>query len=178
MENTMFFVYADCKPDGTPFYIGKGNADRLNKKPRVNRHHTNICAKYPNWYRGLAFMGNEQEAFAKEIELIAKYRAIIVNRTNGGEGVSGLTPWNKGLPMLPHVKEILLKAKLGKKASEETKRKMSEARIGKSVNKGFKHTEETKAKMSLASKSHIRTPEWKQKIAESVKANWAKRKQG
>ena len=174
----MFFVYVDCKPDGTPFYVGKGNADRLNKKKRVNRHHTNICAKYPDWYRGLAFMGNEQDAFNKEIELIAKYREIIVNRTNGGEGVSGITPWNKGLPMLPHVKEILRNAKLGKKASEETKRKMSEARIGKSVNKGFKHTDETKAKMSIASKSHIRTPEWKQKIAESVKANWAKRKQG
>jgi hypothetical protein len=174
----MFFVYADCKPDGTPFYIGKGNADRLNKKSRVNRHHTNICAKYPSWYRGLAFMGSEKEALAKEIELIAKYRAIIVNRTNGGEGVSGLTPWNKGLPMLPHVKEILRNAKLGKKASEETKRKMSEARIGNTYAKGVKHTDETKAKMSLASKSHIRTPEWKQKIAESVKANWAKRKQG
>jgi hypothetical protein len=174
----MFFVYVDCKPDGTPFYIGKGNADRLNKKKRVNRHHTNICAKYPDWYRGLAFMGNEQEAFAKEIELIAKYRAIIVNRTNGGEGVSGLTPWNKGLPMLPHVKEMLLSAKLGKKASEETKKKMSEAHKGNSYAKGVKHTDETKAKMSQASKSHIRTPEWKQKIAESVKANWAKRKQG
>ena len=174
----MFFVYVDCKPDGTPFYIGKGLINRVYMKARKNKHHANICAKYPNWYRGLAFMGNEKDAFAKEIELIAKYREIIVNRTNGGEGVSGLTPWNKGLPMLPYVKEILLNAKLGKKASEETKRKMSEARKGKSIKKGFKHTDETKAKMSLASKSHIRTPEWKQKIAESVKANWAKRKQG
>jgi hypothetical protein len=174
----MFFVYVDCKPNGTPFYIGKGNLERLNKKSRVNRYHTNICAKYPTWYRGLAFMGNEQDAFLKEIELIAKYRAIVVNRTNGGEGVSGLTPWNKGLPMLPHVKDGLIKANTRRKASEETKKKMSLSRMGKSIKKGFKHTDETKAKMSLASKSHIRTPEWKQKIAESVKANWAKRKQG
>ena len=174
----MFFVYVDCKPDGTPFYIGKGAIDRIKKKSRVNRHHTNICTKYPNWQRGLAFMGNEKDAFAKEIELIAKYKNTLVNRTNGGEGVSGLTPWNKGLPALDHVKKAISNANKGRKQSDYQKKCVSEAVRGNQFALGYKHTLESLDKMSKASSNHVRTHEWKQNIAESVKANWAKRKQG
>ena len=173
----MFFVYVDCKPDGTPFYVGKGNAIRINRKSRANRHHTNICAKYPNWYRGLAFMGNEQDAFSKEIELISKYREIIVNRTNGGEGSSGHVGWCSGKQLPLETKQKISKSLTGKTASNLTKQKMSDSSKGNSSAKGYKHTKEALIKISIASKNHIRTPEWKQKIAKSVKANWDKRKQ-
>jgi hypothetical protein len=174
----MFFVYVDCKPDGTPFYVGKGNLSRLKLKPRVNRHHANICAKYPDWYRGVAFMGSEEDAFKKEIDLIASLgRQNLCNRTNGGEGTSGHVGWCLGKQIPLETKQKISKTLTGKTHSDETKKKMSETRKGKSYLKGYKHTEETLIKMSIASKSHIRTPEWKQKIAESVKANWAKRKQ-
>ena len=172
----MFFTYVDCRPDGTPFYVGKGTLTRVNRKPRPNKHHTNICKKHPNWYRGLAFMGSEKDAFIKEMELIEKYKATLVNRTNGGEGNSNFKGWKKGRPMLPHVKEILLKANLGRKLSEEHKQAISNANKSVKRSKGYKHTAESLEKMSIASKNHIRTPEWKQKIAESVKLNWAKRK--
>lgn len=173
----MFFTYVDCKPDGTPFYIGKGRKARLSVKSRVNRHHANICAKYPSWYRGIAFMGSEQDAFKKEVELIAKYRETVVNRTNGGEGVSGLKPWNKGKPMLPHVKEKLRSVNIGRKSSEFQKEAVRKAATGNKHAVGYKHTEEALLKMSKASQSHVRTPEWKAKIAESIKQHWILRRQ-
>lgn len=73
--------------------------------------------------------------------------------------------------------------KIGKKRSDETKRKMSESMIGKNV--GKKHTEETKQKMSksrigegngMFGKNH--TEETKRKISESKKGKipWNKGK--
>ena len=85
-----FFVYVDVKPDGTPFYIGKGSMHRVNDKRQRNQDHTKVCDQFPTWERQLAFMGNEADAFAKEIELIARYRPTLVNKTDGGQGISGL----------------------------------------------------------------------------------------
>ena len=136
----MFFVYVDCKPDGTPFYIGKGNLRRINDKRKRNNHHTNICNKYPDWYRGIAFMGNEQDAFAKEIELIAKYRNIVVNLTAGGEGTTGLTKNNEW------------RAKL----SDSSKRKWLNVEYREATAKKIKEAHarpETKLKMQIAGKN-------------------------
>lgn len=135
----MFFVYVDCKPDGTPFYIGKGSISRVNDKRKRNQHHTNICAKYPEWYRGIAFMGNEKEAFAKEIQLIAKYRNVVVNQTDGGQGSSGLPrtfEWKN-------------------KISNSVKNKWNDPSIKEKMINGLKkahNTPESKAKMQLIGK--------------------------
>lgn len=136
----MFFVYVDCKPDGTPFYVGKGSYARLNDKRKRNKHHTNICAKYPNWYRGIAFMGNEQNAFAKEIELIAKYKSSLVNQTDGGQGSSGLPrtfEWKSKIALSvkskwanPAIKQKMIEGLKKAHNSQETREKMQA--IGKS----------------------------------------------
>jgi hypothetical protein len=136
----MFFVYVDCKPDGTPFYVGKGNLHRVNDKRKRNQHHTNICVKYPEWYRGIAFMGNEKEAFAKEIELIAKYRSVVVNQTDGGQGSSGLL-------RTPEWKIKIASSVKNKWANPEIKQKMVDG-LKKAHN-----SPETRAKMQAIGKS-------------------------
>ena len=136
----MFFVYVDCKPDGTPFYIGKGNFRRLKDNRKRNNHHTNVCNKYPDWYRALAFMGNEQDALNKEIELIAKYRNIVVNLTAGGEGTTGLPKDNEW------------RAKL----SDSSKRKWLNVEYKTNTTRKIKEAHsrpETKLKMQIAGKS-------------------------
>ena len=68
----------------------------------------------------------------------------------------------------------------GKKASEETKAKMTASQKAhwakvESPNKGRKHSEETKAKMRAARANRIYTDEDKQKISEAVTA-WHKQR--
>lgn len=123
----MFFVYVDCKPDGTPFYIGKGDIRRVRLKHRANQWHQRICAKYPNWYRGLAFMGSEFDALNKEIELIKKYKNSLVNFTNGGQGLSGYK-------QSPETIEKKIKNLRGKKRPEQVGKNISAGKIGKPCN--------------------------------------------
>lgn len=88
----------------------------------------------------------------------------------------------KGKPMLPHVKDALLEANIGKKQSEETKRKRLESRIKNGNNKlseehkqiliqsrlGSKHTEETKERIRQKKLGFRHTEESKKKIGEAA----------
>lgn len=123
----MSFVYVDCKPDGTPFYVGKGNIRRIRLKYRSNQRHQRICAKYPDWYRGLAFMGNEIDALVKEKELIRLYKNIVVNFTDGGEGTSGFK-------QTPETIAKKVKNLIGKKRPAVVGNNISAGKFGKPCN--------------------------------------------
>lgn len=159
------FVYVDCKPDGTPFYVGKGSMFRVKYSKKRNNHHLNICNKYSNWYRGLAFAGTESQCNAKEIELISKFGRIdlgtgtLVNYTDGGEGMANpsaetlakLSKIRKGRITSDEAKRKLSIAHKGKVLSEEHKLKLSLAHKGKpSAWKGKSPSVETREKMRLA----------------------------
>lgn len=87
--NNIYYVYEWVHTDGTPYYVGKGKKHRAFDKKR-------------SWYPGDDRVNlikenlSEQEAWDLEIELIAKYgrkdlgTGILYNKTNGGEGSSGL----------------------------------------------------------------------------------------
>lgn len=86
-------------------------------------------------------------------------------------------------PMSEEQKQKLREVSLGRKHSEETKRKMSKSHKGKKLSeehkrlaregrKGYKHTEETKCKMRAIAKN--RSKETNKKISDSVKKAWAR----
>jgi hypothetical protein len=133
-----FYVYMHIKEvDGTPFYIGKGKAYRAFIKSK----RSDIWNKYYNKYGfDIIFLEeniDEYTAFEKEkywIERIGRLKlnnGPLINLTDGGEGTSGLTPWNKG-----------------KKHSEETKLKISNIHKGNTYRRGSKLSKETKSKIS------------------------------
>lgn len=90
------------------------------------------------------------------------------NSTPGGDGTGkevadefrqkiselhkGKTPWNKGVPMPDWLKEKLLATHIGKKHSEETRKKMSKARVGRKPMLEKHHSEETRKRISKALK--------------------------
>ena len=93
-----FYVYGYLRArDGTPYYIGKGTGRRaLVAHGRI---------KVPKDKSRVIFFSEnltEQEAFSLEIKPIAEWgrvvngSGILLNITDGGEGFSGIKPWNLG----------------------------------------------------------------------------------
>jgi hypothetical protein len=135
-----FYVYLHCKPDGTPFYVGKGTRARAYSLSGRNLHHANIVKKYgkENIIIDLLSCADEEEAFEQEqlfILLLREDGLLLANKSDGGEG--GAT---------------------GFKASEATCEK----------HRQFKHSEENKILFSLqklgnkygvGNRGKIKTPE-------------------
>jgi hypothetical protein len=89
----MFYTYSHAKPDGTIFYIGKGQGNRAWSIKSRNHHWQNITSKYKNYkVQILANWQTEEEAFNHEVLLISCFKDLnfdLANYTNGGEGTSG-----------------------------------------------------------------------------------------
>jgi hypothetical protein len=151
-----YYTYAYLREDKTPYYIGKGTGDRLYKKG------SRVFAPPKDKSRIIYLKQNltEEEAFKHEIYMIAVLgrkdlgTGILHNRTDGGEGCSGAIRSDE-------TKRKLSEAK--KNISEETRRKMSEARKGKP------HSEEHVKNLSRANKGKTRSEETRKRISEAHK---------
>jgi hypothetical protein len=80
-------------------------------------------------------------------------------------------------PMPDHIRERFKGINKGRKASLETKRKMSEAHMGNKYNLGHKASEETRKKLSRIHKGRKCSEESKKKMSEVAKQRWIKRKE-
>jgi len=156
-----YYTYAYLREDRTPYYIGKGKGNRA-----YRRRHKGI--KPPkDKSRILILKKNltEEEAFKHEVYMIAVFgrkdlgTGILHNRTNGGEGSSGLIHNEETRIKMSEA----LKGKTKPPCSEETKRKMSEAQRGKTL------SDETKRKISEAKKGKTLSEENKIKWSEAQK---------
>ena len=142
-----FYAYMHTKPDGTPFYIGKGNGRRVRNFSKRNQHHKNTVAKYgrENIHIGYMECSSESVAFDLEMGLIKCVKRMgikLTNLTDGGHGVSGLV------------------------VTPEQRAKISATLTGR---KGSPHTDASKAKISAANKGRKRTPEEIQKMSIAAK---------
>jgi hypothetical protein len=95
-----FYIYVLCKPNDTPFYVGKGSGGRIYDHDAEARkgHHCHKCNTIRKiWKHGgqvrryfVFTTDDEQEAYQHEKELIASYgRKNLTNSTDGGEGQTG-----------------------------------------------------------------------------------------
>jgi len=177
-----FYVYLHCKPDGTPFYVGKGSGRRayvLNFSSRRNRGHHNIIIKHgkENILIYTRDCVSEAQAHEHEIWMIAWCRAQgyrLVNATNGGEGVSGYK-WTDDAKYLAHLNHLGKTSPMkGKKHTEETKIKISKAGKGR-----FRKpcSDNTKLKISVANKGKNKRRGWKhtERAKVLMKVNSARR---
>jgi hypothetical protein len=187
-----FYTYMHTRNDTNEvFYIGKGKGSRANWVHGRSKHWTNIAKKHGFSVFILSNWEKESDAFQHEKLLIKCFKDIgapLINLTDGGDGPSGQkfseefkkqkSEWMKqryanGLKSP--------KAMLGKRHSEDTKRKMSESHLSKNR----KVSEETRKKMSLSAigkdgtfgmlgKSH--SNETKAKLSLAAKKQWEAKK--
>jgi hypothetical protein len=144
-----FYTYLHCKPDGTPFYVGKGCKSKQPRSHNFNnrtKFHKNIVEKYgkSNIQVFVFYCDSEKQAFNDEKQQILQFRNEgfkLVNLTDGGEGTCGLKPSKE--------KSLKVRQKLfGKKRPPEIGKKISKTKIERK----WTPTEETRKNMSLAGK--------------------------
>lgn len=189
----MFYTYLLRKPDGIPFYVGKGGRKEFRIGVHIkealegcsykkNRHKTNTILKILSRgnqinYEIVNFFEDEIDAYKNEIELIKLYgrkdtgSGTLTNMTDGGDGLMNPT------------KETRYKvgsANRGKThfTSEETRKKLSIAFKGRKLSedhkrkigeksKGRTWSEETRKKMIKALIGRIVSDETRSKISKS-----------
>jgi hypothetical protein len=182
-----YLTYLHCRPDGSPFYVGKGKVERMNRTKRNNPYHTNVVNKYgkDNILKGFLPCSTEAIALELEVGMIKCFKRMgvkLTNMTDGGEGTSGykhttetlaklrgrtlsdehkakLLAARKGIPMSEEAKEKISSSNKGRKFTDEHKAKLS------AVRKGKKLSDETRAKMSAAAKGKIVTVETRARMS-------------
>lgn len=144
----MFYTYAHYKPKGGLFYIGKGSQRRAYNTRDRNIHWKRVVEKYGKPHvEILAYWETEKESLEHEKLLISCFKQmgyVLTNKTDGGEGVSGFKhteeikkhlsnsmkgkkSHRKGKVLSESHKSNIALSKLGKKYSEESRKKMSES---------------------------------------------------
>jgi hypothetical protein len=164
----MAYVYKHIRLDTNEvFYVGIGSDDkkhynRAYSKKNRNKYWHNIVNKTAYLVEIIFNNITWEEACIKEIELIRLYgrkdlnEGSLVNLTYGGEGPYGYihtTDSREKMSKSKIGKPAHNKGKpgtnLGKKFSEETRKKMSESSMGNTYSLGHKHSEDTKRKQRL-----------------------------
>lgn len=127
----LFYTYIHCKPDGTPFYIGKGSNNRSHDFIRGrSAYHQRIVSKYgrDNIKIYIFHCDSEEQAFEDEMQHIAQLTSegyLLCNHTGGGEGLRN-----------PSVETRLKMSskKIGRKLSDKTKILISKRHKGRKNN--------------------------------------------
>jgi hypothetical protein len=196
-----FYVYEHKRLDsGIVFYVGKGSGDRCKSKQGRNKHWWNIVEKVGYEISMLRLNLDEELSFLVEGERIDQLRRLgysLCNVTDGGGGMSGfkmpleviekransqrgqkrptVSAKLKGRPKSLEHRQKLALARLGTKASEATKLKMSETRKGRpSTMLGKKHSEETKKKIRDSVTKVLGTDAMRKKISDGLKLSKAR----
>ena len=150
-----FYTYLHCKPNGEPFYVGKGKGKRShNFNHGRNLHHKNIVAKYGMENIGVFVFPceSEEQSITDEIQQIAHLKREdykLCNQTNGGEWMSGYVPTEQTRAKLRGNK-----SRTGIKESPERKAQKSAQMKGNNFALGFKHSKETRIKVSMGLKGN------------------------
>ena len=176
-EQSDYYCYALYAPDDNlehPRYVGKGRGRRA-----INNQRGQRSKRVRQWIEELgeepffdiiAANLTESEAFALEIELIAKYGregidegGVLLNVSTGGAGAAGVKLSEERLAALSIFRTA---ANLGRKASDVTRARMSAAHKGKQ--KSPEHIAKVMAAIHAANAA--KSPEERSSIAKAREA--------
>jgi hypothetical protein len=137
MSDKRFYTYAYLRKDGTPYYIGKGKDNRVYVKGRGQ-------IKPPKDKSRIIFLKQnltEKKAFQHEKYMIAVFgrkdlgTGILHNRTDGGEGTSNVVRSEETRKKMSEAKKGNKNGMFGHNLSEENRKKLKERMSGSKNNK-------------------------------------------
>ena len=153
------YAYIHCKPDGIPFYVGKGALRRAKYLGERNNYHQATVAKYgrKNILIGTLECSTDKIALSLEVGIIKCMKRMgvrLTNFTDGGEGtVNPCAETRKRLSEAAKKRGVSeacqiakVAAKKGKPLSDEQKAKQSASM------KGIKFSEEHRRNISISAK--------------------------
>lgn len=168
-----FYTYIHCRPNGEPFYVGKGYRNRAyDFNSNRNPHYKRTVLKYGKNSISVYIFECESEELAllDEIQQISQLRKEgfnLVNVTDGGEGVSGLRHSDETKRKISESKKGVSITSKGRPLSTSHRVKLSMAKKGKpSPRKGKPHSAESKLKMSAAMIGIVLSEETRKKMSE------------
>jgi hypothetical protein len=194
------FAYIHCRPDGTPFYVGKGALRRAKYLGERNDHHKAVVKKYgrENIFIGLLDCSSGEIAYDLEagiIKCVKRMGITLTNKTAGGDGGNNpcdetrkklsLAAKKRGISQA--CREALIRAKKGKALSAEQKARQSASRKGivfsdehrKNISIAAKKrgmSQEILEKAHAASRGRVQSTEEKIKRGKAIKLAWAAKK--
>ena len=186
LQMSRFYIYMHCKPDGTPFYVGKGAGGRSHAiSCGRNSHHKRVVNKYGAKNIGIFVFPceSERQALDDEVQAIRQLRAegyVLANCTDGGEGTAGWAHTDAARLKMSLAKAGKRPTNYGKKASLNARAKMSASRKGNAAlaahcaklseaNASRPISAETRAKMSASHKGIFLSDDARAKISASKK---------
>ena len=161
LNSSRFYTYAYLREDRTPYYIGKGQTNRIYQKSGKP------CGVPKDKSRIIFLKQNitEEEAIKHEIYMIAVFgrkdlgTGILRNKTDGGDGASGYKHTGEVIKFLSERMKGNKQSK-GYKHSLEAREKISKANTGRI------YPEERNKKISLSKIGHSVSEKTKQKLRE------------
>ncbi|MCR4301600.1 MAG: NUMOD3 domain-containing DNA-binding protein [Sulfuricaulis sp.] len=179
-----FYIYLHCKPDGSPFYVGKGCDKRSHATVcGRNAHHNRVVKKYGRANIGIFVFHceSEQHALDDEVSTIKQLRSegyVLANCSDGGEGTVGYNHTEAARMKMSAAKKGKESPLRGKKSSTETRAKQSAARKGNvklaehcrklsAANAVRQISDETRAKLRVAHTGRTASAETRAKISAS-----------
>lgn len=179
----LFYVYVLTTNDGEIIYVGKGTGDRMYQHVKIAQGKSVSRKKNPKLYNKISSIINsggyvkpeivfesydESKCLDKEVSLIKEIGLDkLCNLTEGGEGTSGFKLSEETRRKMSEAKKKQWREN-PRKVSDETKKKLSEVNKGHKRNEGRKMSEETKKKMSEAKKGRVFTEEHKRKLSKAL----------
>jgi hypothetical protein len=169
----MYYTYAYLREDKTPYYIGKGKGNRIFNKNKGDIRPPKDKSRIIFLKKNLT----EAEAFRHEIYMITVFgrkdleTGILRNRTDGGEGASGLVMSEETRKTLSELKVGEKNPNYGKEMSEEQKQKISEKRKGTKLSEEHKDKIRQKMMGNTWNVGKKLSDETKRKVGEAQKGN-------